>query len=89
MKIRWKPSNQSQMWTIIRRVSRKARSAVRRWFWSGSEEDVGQTTHLKIPQPKGLYSRRRDSEVADREYFFSVSQSIRTRDAQGSWGYHI
>ena len=42
-----KPSNQSQMWAIIRRVSRKARSAVRRWFGSGNEEDVRQTTHLK------------------------------------------
>lgn len=89
VKIRWKPSNCSEMWAIVRRASRGARSAVRRWFWSGNGEDVGQTTHLKIPQPKGLCSRVGDSEPADREYYFSVSQSMRPGDAQGNWGYRI
>jgi len=86
VKIRWKPSDWFQVWAI---EECPARSAVRRWFWSGNEEDVGETAHLKIPQPKGLRSRRRVCEVADREYCFSVSQSMRARDAQGGWDYHI
>lgn len=34
-------SDQSEMWLITRGVSRKARTVLRRWIWSGSREDVG------------------------------------------------